>query len=40
MRGNPDQRICAVCRKDGVAYCDVKEQGTGGTDGWKKSSHV
>jgi hypothetical protein len=28
---------CVGRRKDGVTSCGVKEQGTGGTNGWEKN---
>jgi hypothetical protein len=33
MRGNTDQEICPVCMNEEGGMCDVKEQGTGRTDG-------
>jgi hypothetical protein len=35
MRGNAVHGMCAVCRKDGVTSCEVREQEIGGIN-WKK----
>jgi hypothetical protein len=39
MRGNIDKGVCTVCSKEegGTTSCNVKVQGSGGTDGWKES---
>jgi hypothetical protein len=37
MRGNIAKDVCPVCRMEGVTSCNVKVQGSGGTDGWKES---